>query len=465
MKLLIIGAGPGGYETAIRAAQLGHDVTLVEKGELGGTCLNIGCIPTKTLVKIASLYKDIKRSEEFGIEVEGYKLNEETIYERKKKVVKSLQDGIDFLFKGYPNLTYIQGFASFKDNKTVVVKKNDGGEEELTFDKCIVATGSKDMNPLPGKELPNVLSSTDLLNLKEIPKSMIVIGTGVIGLEFASIYSIFGTEVTVIGNNVFKVSDGEVQKRLKSVLKSDTLKFEVKQRAQKIEQDGDLLKVTTKMTGKDKEKEYTAEYVLVALGRSCNTDGLNTEAAGLETEKGGLVVDKNLMTNVENIYAIGDVIYGNTQLAHLASAQGIWLVEKFSDVKTKIRLDLVPSVLYTTPEVAMIGKTEEELTEEGVEFIKSKFLYQSNGKALSASETEGFVKIIATPDKKKILGCHILGAEADFMIHFANIAMTNDLSVEDLTDMIYAHPTVSEVFKDAVVMLENKSINTPNTNK
>ena len=270
MKLLIIGAGPGGYETAIRAAQLGHDVTLVEKGELGGTCLNIGCIPTKTLVKIASLYKDIKRSEEFGIKVEGYKLNEETIYERKKKVVKSLQDGIDFLFKGYPNLTYIQGFASFKDNKTVVVKKNDGGEEELTFDKCIVATGSKDMNPLPGKELPNVLSSTDLLNLKEIPKSMIVIGTGVIGLEFASIYSIFGTEVTVIGNNVFKVSDGEVQKRLKSVLKSDTLKFEVKQRAQKIEQDGDLLKVTTKMTGKDKEKEYTAEYVLVALGRSCN---------------------------------------------------------------------------------------------------------------------------------------------------------------------------------------------------
>ena len=322
MKLLIIGAGPGGYETAIRAAQLGHDVTLVEKGELGGTCLNIGCIPTKTLVKIASLYKDIKRSEEFGIEVEGYKLNEEVIYERKKKVVKSLQDGIDFLFKGYPNLTYIKGFASFKDSKTVIVKKNEGGEEELTFDKCIVATGSKDMNPLPGKELPNVLSSTDLLNLKEIPKSMIVIGTGVIGLEFASIYSIFGTDVTVIGNNVFKVSDGEVQKRLKSVLKSDTLKFEVKQRAQKIEQDGDLLKVTTKMTGKDKEKEYNAEYVLVALGRSCNTDGLNTEAAGLKTEKGGLVVDENLMTNVENIYAIGDVIYGNTQLAHLASAQG-----------------------------------------------------------------------------------------------------------------------------------------------
>lgn len=465
MKLLIIGAGPGGYETAIRAAQLGMNVTIVEKGQIGGTCLNVGCIPTKTMVKIASLYKDIKRSEEFGIEVSDAKLNETVIYDRKKEIVGQLQKGIEFLFSSYPNLTYIKGFASFKDAKTVIVEKNDGGTEEVTFDKCIIATGSKDMNPLPGKDLPKVLSSTDLLNLKEIPKSMIVIGTGVIGLEFASIYSIFGTEVTVIGNNVFKVSDGDVQKRLKSVLKSDTFTFAVKQRAQKIEQDGDMLKVTTQMTGKETTKEYTAEYVLVALGRDSNTDGLKAENAGLETKNGGLLVDKNLQTNVENIYAIGDVIYKNTQLAHFASAQGIKLVEEFAGVPTKVNLELVPSVLYTIPEVAMIGKTEEQLSAENIPFIKSRFLYQGNAKALSASETEGFVKILATPDKKQILGCHIIGAEADFMIHFANIAMSNNLSVSDLTDMIYAHPTISETFKDAVEILENKSINTPNPNK
>lgn len=465
MKLLIIGAGPGGYETAMRAAQLGHDVTVVEKNKIGGTCLNVGCIPTKTLVKIAGLYSEIKKSEEFGIKVSDYSLDEEVIYNRKKEVIEKLQKGILYLFETYDNLHYIEGFASFKDAKSVVVKKNDGEEEIVEFDKCIVATGSKDWNPLPGAELPHVIGSTELLDLKEIPKSMIVVGTGVIGLEFASIYSAFGTQVTVIGNNVFKVSDGEVQKRLKSVLKSDTLDFAVKQRAQKIEQDGDQLKVTTKMTGKEKEKEYTADYVLVALGRSCNTDGLNVEAAGLETKKGGLVVDENLKTNVDNIYAIGDVISGNTQLAHYASAQGIWLVEKLSGLEPKIKLEVLPSVLYTNPEVAMIGKTEEELTEEGVEFIKSRAMYMSNGKAISASETDGFVKIIATPDKKKILGCHILGAHADFMIHFAAIAMQNDLGVEGLSEMIYAHPTVSEVFKDAVEMLEGKSTNAPNPNK
>lgn len=464
MKLIIIGAGPGGYEAAIRAAQLGNEVVLIEKGHTGGTCLNVGCIPTKTLVKIAQTYGAIKESEKFGIKVDGYSLDEDVIYNRKAEVIDQLRKGIEFLFSGYKNLEYVRGFASFKDNKTVQVKTEEG-VKEFTGDAIIIATGSKDQKNLPGSDLDKVLSSTDLLNLKEIPKSMIVIGTGVIGLEFASIYSRFGTEITVMGNNILKVADGEIQKRLGSVLKNENLKFATKQRAQKIEKDGDMLKVTTKKTGKEDTVEYHAEYVLVAMGRDCNTDGLNAEAAGVKLERGGVVVDENLKTTAENIYAIGDVVYKNTQLAHLASAQGISLVERLSGLEPKTDLSLVPSVVFSIPEVAMIGKTEEELKNAGVEYDKSKFLYASNSKALSAGETEGFIKILATPDHKKILGCHIVGADADYLIHFAAIAMNNGIGTEGLSDMIYAHPTISELFMDAVHIFEGKSINTPGGGK
>ena len=465
MKIIIIGAGPGGYEAAIRAAQLGNEVVLIEKGQTGGTCLNIGCIPTKTLVKIAELYGGIQEAEKFGIRVDGYSLDEETIYNRKREVVDHLVKGIEFLFSGYKNLEYVRGFASFKDAKTVEVKTEDG-VKEFTADKIIVATGSKDQNRVKGGDLPNVLTSTDLLALKEIPKSMIVIGTGVIGLEFASIYSRFGTDVTVIGNNILKIADGEIQKRLNSVLKNDNLKFVTKQHAKEIVKDGDNLKVITQKVGKEDLLEYSAEYVLVAMGRDSNVDGLNTEAAGIELgRKGGIVVDSELKTSADNIYAIGDVVDGNTQLAHFASAQGISLVEKFSGLEPKTDLNIVPSVVFTLPEVAMVGKTEEQLKEEGAEYDKSKFLYASNSKAYSADETAGFIKILASSDHKKILGCHIVGAAADYLIHFAAIAMNNDISVEGLSSMIYAHPTISELFMDAVHIFEGKSINTPGGGK
>ena len=312
MKLLIIGAGPGGYEAAFRAAQLGNDVVLVEKNLLGGTCLNIGCIPTKTMVKIADFYSEVQNSEEFGAKVDGYSLDTEKIYQRKQDVMSKLRDGIEYLISTYDNIKLLKGTASFVSENEVKVVLNEGGEENVTFDKCIIATGSKDIKPLEGCDLPKVLNSTTLLSLKEIPKSMIVIGTGVIGLEFATIYASFGTEVTVIGNNMFKTADVEIQKRLQSILKNPNLKFATKQHSKKIEQAGDMLKVTTQMVGKDTLKEYEAEYVLVALGRASNTDGLNTEAAKVETKDGGVLVDENLKTSNDNIYAIGDVIYKAT---------------------------------------------------------------------------------------------------------------------------------------------------------
>ena len=461
MKLLIIGAGPGGYEAAFRAAQLGNDVVLVEKNLLGGTCLNIGCIPTKTMVKIADFYSEVQNSEEFGVKIGSYGLDTEKIYQRKQDVMTKLRDGIEYLISTYDNIKLINGTASFVSENEVKVALNDGGEENVTFDKCIIATGSKDIKPLEGCDLPNVLNSTTLLSLKEIPKSMIVIGTGVIGLEFATIYAGFGTDVTVIGNNMFKTADMEIQKRLQSILKNPNLKFATKQHSKKIEQSGDMLKVTTQMVGKDTLKEYEAEYVLVALGRASNTDGLNTEAAKVETKDGGVLVDENLKTSNDNIYAIGDVIYKNTQLAHFATAQGFHVVEQLSGLEPKTDLSIVPAVLYTVPELAQVGKTEQELEKEGVEYDKAKSMYQANGKALAVGGTKGFIKILSTKDHKKILGCHIIGKDADLLIHYAVIAMANDLSVEDLSNMIYAHPTIAEVFKDAIEALEGKSTNSP----
>lgn len=461
MKLLIIGAGPGGYEAAFRAAQLGNDVVLVEKNLLGGTCLNIGCIPTKTMVKIADFYSEVQNAEEFGVKVDGYSLDTEKIYQRKQDVMGKLRDGIEYLISTYDNIKLLKGTASFVSENEVKVVLNDGGEENVTFDKCIIATGSKDIKPLEGCDLPKVLNSTTLLSLKEIPKSMIVIGTGVIGLEFATIYASFGTEVTVIGNNMFKTADIEIQKRLQSILKNPNLKFATKQHSKKIEQAGDMLKVTTQMVGKDTLKEYEAEYVLVALGRASNTDGLNTEAAKVETKDGGVLVDENLKTSNDNIYAIGDVIYKNTQLAHFATAQGFHVVEQLSGLEPKTDLSIVPAVLYTVPELAQVGKTEQELEKEGIEYDKAKSMYQANGKALAVGGTKGFIKILSTKDHKKILGCHIIGKDADLLIHYAVIAMANGLNVEDLSNMIYAHPTIAEVFKDAIESLEGKSTNSP----
>ncbi|HHX68851.1 MAG TPA: dihydrolipoyl dehydrogenase, partial [Gallicola sp.] len=421
-KIVVIGAGPGGYEAAIRAAQLGADVVLIEKGKSGGTCLNIGCIPTKTLWKTAELYEQVKHSSEFGINLENPSINMPSVKERKDYVVNRMNTGVDFLVESYPNIEYIEGTASFKDDSTVIVKTADG-EKEVTGDNFIIATGSAPLIPgFEGSRLDNVITSTELLDLDYLPKKLVIIGTGVIGMEFASIYTSFGTEVTVIGSDLLKAADGEVTKRIQSIFKQKGMKIQKGYRASKIEKTDNGLKVVAE-NKKGKVIEAEGELVLLAIGRIPYTEGLNLEEIGVETNRGGVVVDSNLKTNKPNIYAIGDCIAGNTQLAHIASAQGLNLVEYLMGNTPHIVMDVVPAATFTLPEIAQVGKTEEELKEEGIEYDKSKFLFSGNGKAVSMGETDGFVKILASKDHEKILGVHVFGPHANDIVHLGALAM------------------------------------------
>lgn len=463
-KIVVIGAGPGGYEAAIRAAQLGADVVLIEKGRAGGTCLNIGCIPTKTLWKIAELYDQVKEASTFGINLENPSIDMKAVRERKDYVADRMNQGVNFLVDSYPNLEYIQGTASFKDEKTVVVKKEDG-EVEVTGDSFIIASGSIALVPgFEGATLDGVLTSTELLDLDYLPKSLVVIGTGVIGMEFASIYNSFGTEVTVLGSDVLAASDGEITKRIQSLFKQKGMKINKGYRAEKIEKTENGLKVFAK-NKKGKELEVEGELVLMAIGRIPYTEGLNLESIGVETDRGGIVTTEGCKTSVANIYAIGDCVAGNNQLAHVASNQGLNLVETLMGNKPHINEEVVPAATFTLPEIAQVGKTEEQLKEEGIEYDKSKFLFSGNGKAVSMGETDGFVKILATKDHKKILGVHVFGPHANDLVHYGAIAMANDLSVADLNKTIFAHPTLSETFMEASHAMLGASIHTANINK
>lgn len=460
-KIIVIGAGPGGYEAAIRAAQLEADVVLIEKDRAGGTCLNRGCIPTKTLWKIAEAYHDVNNRDELGILAENIGLDPVRIRQRKDDVVEQVVSGVDFVLGTYPNIERIKGTASFKDKNTVVVDTEEG-QKEVSGDIVLIATGSKvSMPPIEGTDLENVLTSDTILELETLPKSLVVIGAGVIGMEFASIYAKFGTEVTVIGGGLLPASDTEVSKRLKSILSKDNIKFQLNVRAEKIEKTDEGLKVTARKKGKDQTVESIGEYVLVAAGRAANIDALNLEAIGVETDRGGVIADDEGHTNIENIYAIGDCVSGNVQLAHWATAQGTNCVERIMGTEATTDMSTLPSAVFTLPECAQVGKTEQELKDEGIEFVKSKYMYTGNGKAVSLSETDGFVKILASPDLKEILGVHILGPHANDSIHLGAMAITNKLSVEDTSKMIYAHPTLSEVFMEAVHLLEGHSINSP----
>ena len=434
-KIAVIGAGPGGYEAAIRAAQMGAEVVLIEADRPGGTCLNRGCIPTKTLWKNAEIMENIHRKAEFGLLMDECKIDPIRLNERKCEVVEKIVGGVEFLIGSYPNIEYLKGFGSFVDPHTIHVKLNDGSEKDVTADYIIIATGSKpSVPPIAGTDLPNVITSDEFLDLKEIPQELVVVGGGVIGMEFASIYAQFGSQVTVITNGVLPATDGEIQKRIPSIFK----------------------KAGIKIINKVEEAEGT--MVLLATGRKANIDGLEIEKAGVVTERGAVVTDKGFKTNVDHIYAIGDVVYGNVQLAHVASAQAIHVVEKLMGEHPEINLDIVPACTFTLPEVAQVGLTEEEVIAQNIPYVKSKFMFSGNGKAVSLGEADGFVKVIATEDLKKILGIHIIGPHANDLIHEGTVAMANDMGVESIGKMIHAHPTLSEAFMEAIHQLEGKSI-------
>ena len=427
--MLIIGAGPGGYETAVEAVKRGMEVTLITEGPLGGTCLNEGCIPTKTFCHYAEL---LEQNLKAGLDC---KPSFAAAAERKQAVIEQLRGGIDMLLK---NVQVVRGKAQFKDAKTVVCNG-----QEYTADKIIIATGSVSaVLPIPGAE--GCLTSKEILELTEVPGSLCVIGGGVIGLEFASIFRSFGSEVTVLEfcPNILPRFDVDLAKRLKLSLSKCGINIEVQAQVTRI--DGN----TVTYIKKDKESTVQADKILMAVGRRPNTDGLNLEAAGIDYTRKGITVNERFETSVPGIYAVGDVT-GGIMLAHAATFQGRRALNAICGETDSIRFDLVPAAVFTMPEVAMVGLTEEQCKEQQLEFRCLKSFYRANGKAVSMDETDGYCKVIVD-NNGKVLGAHIMGAHASDLIHEITTAINLGASLDQLQSVIHAHPTLSEVLQSAL---------------
>lgn len=421
--LIIIGAGPGGYETAVEAAKRGMTVTLINDGPLGGVCLNEGCIPTKTFCHYAG-------KEDFA-----------AVAERKEAVVNQLRNGVAYLLKN-PNITIVEGMASFKDAQTVVVN----GEEYAAKD-IIIATGSKPaMLPIPGADSEIVLTSTDVLNMKELPESICVIGGGVIGLEMASYLHRFGVEVTVLeyAPQVLPNFDAEISKRLKMLLAKQSIKIETDTQVTAIDDEGFV-------TYQKKGQEYNVECdkVLMAVGRTPNTEALNLEAAGVAYNNKGIEVDDNMQTSVPHIFAIGDV-NGRIMLAHVATFQGYRALNSIQGKTDKIKLNLVPAAVFTVPEVASVGLTEAQCDDEELDYKVVKVPFGAVGKAIAMGEPDGFCKLIIDNETRTILGCHIMGAHASDLIQEVVTMMNIGVTIDDAKDIIHAHPTLNEIIQIAI---------------
>ncbi len=454
--LVIIGGGPGGYEAAIRGAQLGKKVTLIEQDRMGGTCLNRGCIPTKALYKNAETLNSLKKMLEFGISLGEFSFDMSTAQDRKNEVVDKLVTGVDQLLKGN-NVEVIKGTASFKSNKEILVS-TESGIEVITANEIIIATGSSTaLVPVPGIHLNGVITSDEILNFKEVPKQLVVLGGGVVGVELASIFASFGSEVTIVEfmpKILFRLDD-ELSKKLSVYLKKQGIKIMAGTGLKEVQQSGEgLIVIVESEKGKT---EIKCDYLLSAAGRKPNTDGLNLEAAGIEYDKKGIKVDENYKTTAEGIYAIGDVI-GGTMLAHISSEEGKACVEKLCGHNTEVNYSSVPSCIFTFPEVASVGMTEDELKANNTEYLVGKSMFGANGKALTMGEGEGFIKVLAHKDSHKILGVHIMGPHASDIIHDGSMAIRNDLTIEHIKESVFAHPTLSEVFYEAVCACVGEAI-------
>ncbi|MBT8294939.1 MAG: dihydrolipoyl dehydrogenase [Gramella sp.] len=458
----VIGSGPGGYVAAIRCAQLGMKTAIIEKySTLGGTCLNVGCIPSKALLDSSHHFHDaIAHFEEHGIEIPGeVKLNLEKMMERKSSVVSQTCDGVKFLMDKNKIDVY-EGLGSFKDKTHINIDK-DGETQTIEAKKTIIATGSKPAN-LPFIELDKerVITSTEALKLKEVPKHMIVIGGGVIGLELGQVYRRLGAEVTVVEflDRIIPTMDSALSKELQKVLKKQGIKFHTSTKVKSVERNGDeiIIKADDK---KDKEIELKGDYCLVSVGRRPYTDGLNAEAAGVELDdKGRVNVNDHLQTNVDNIYAIGDVVRG-AMLAHKAEEEGTMVAELIAGQKPHIDYNLIPGVVYTWPEVAAVGKTEEQLKEEGIKYKEGKFPMRALGRSRASGDIDGLIKILADEKTDEVLGVHMIGARTADLIAEAVTAMEFRASAEDISRMSHAHPTYAEAVKEAALAAtENRAL-------
>ena len=455
----VIGGGPGGYVCAIRLSQLGLKTACIEsRGTLGGTCLNIGCIPSKSLLNLSENFHKAKNFEKLGIETGEIKLNLEKMMKNKDKAVTVLTKGVEFLFKKN-KVTYFKGTGSFKNQNQISII-NDKEETAIETKNTIISTGSEPVS-LRGIEFDEekILSSTGALSISKLPKKMIVVGGGYIGLEMGSVWSRLGTEVQVIEflDHITPGMDKEISTEFMKILKKQGIKFELKTKVEKITKSKNGVIIET-FSKEGKKNKFEADVVLISVGRRPYTKNLNLEKIGVEIDKRGSVkVNKNFQTNIKNIYAIGDVIEG-PMLAHKAEEEGIAVAELISGQSGHVNYDTIPGVVYTSPEVASIGKTEEQLKEKEINYKIGKFPFLANSRAKTIGESEGFVKILAESTTDKVLGVHIIGQHAGEMIAEMSVAMEFGASSEDIARTCHAHPTFSEAIKEAALSVEKRQI-------
>lgn len=432
--LIIIGSGPGGYRTAEHAASLGLTVTIIEESQLGGTCLNCGCIPTKTLARNAEILDTLAKADTFGLSQLSFTLDFNRVMERKNQVVETLRNGVATLLSA-PGITVVQGTGRFTSNRTVMV-----GDEEYSATNIIIATGSKPkMLPIPGIDNKKVVTSTELLNINEVPRRLCIVGAGVIGMEFASIFNSLGSEVTVVEylKECLPALDSDIAKRLRQSIAKKGVNFIMQAGVQAITDEG----VAYERKGKPGVVE--ADVILMATGRAPRTEGLCLDAINVATNKSGIITDDDMQTNVKGIYAIGDV-NGRTMLAHAATYQGLHVVNKIVGREDNIRLDIIPAAVFTHPEAASVGLTEDSCKAQGIEYKIKKGYYRANGKALAMDEPDGMVKLIIGSDDK-IIGCHLYGAHSADLVQEVSALMAMDATASRLADLVHVHPTLNEI--------------------
>ena len=438
--LIIIGSGPGGYRAAGHAAAHGLRVTIIERGEVGGTCLNCGCIPTKTLCRHAEMAQLLGKGASMGFRNLSFDLDFAQMTARKNQVVESLRQGVETLMKA-PGITLVRGEAHFTAPHTVAV-----GDEEYTAPHIIIATGSKaKMLPIPGIDSQKVITSTELLDIDHVPARLCIVGAGVIGMEFATIFSSLGSEVTVVEylKECLPMLDSDVAKRLRQTIARRGVTFVMQAAVKEVTAEGVLYE------RKGKTAVAEADVVLMATGRAPQTDGLDLDRAGIAYGRGGITVDDHLRTNVEGVYAIGDV-NGRMMLAHAATAQGLHVVNTILGTDDHIDLQLIPSAIFTLPEAASVGLSEDACKEQGFAYACHKGYYRSNGKALAMDEAEGLVKLLSGDDGR-IIGCHVYGAHAADIVQEAASLMAMKATVSQLRDIVHIHPTLSEILQEAVM--------------
>ena len=487
MKIIIIGAGPGGYETALVAAKRGVEVVLIEAGHVGGTCLNEGCIPTKAFCKNAEVLDSLREAETFGVTGLSYGFDFGAVTSRKNAVVEQLRGGVEGLL-GHKNITLVRGKASFKDPHTIVVtsfgpsalsdesstvisSETEGRVEtsEYTADYIIIATGSVSASlPIPGADLPGILTSREILDIQEVPKRLCVIGGGVIGLEFASIFRSFGSEVTVLEyfKEILPRFDSDLSKRLKQSLGKRGIEICTQAQVTGIEAQDEAYRVS--FTRKGKEETVEADKVLMAVGRKANVASLNLADVGIEFTPRGIVVDdKTMQTNIPHIYAVGD-INGKMMLAHAATFQGLVALDHIMGIENEIDLSVMPAAVFTSPEAACVGMTEEDCKAAGIPVKCLKSFFRANGKAVTMGETDGFCKLIVAAEPKddsqcddalqagvkvapgRVLGCHLYGPHASDIVQEACALITRKATLKEFESIIHTHPTLTEVLQSAV---------------